>query len=1003
MIKILLVEDDKIIVASLSEYLNSEGYLVRSVSGQTAAMKLLAEEKADLVLLDVSLAEGNGFAACRAIKAEFDIPVIFLTASGDEFSTVTGFDLGADDYIPKPFRPRELISRIRNVLRLTGSMGKTVKLGDVVVDTEKGTAVKNSRDLFLSALEYGAVYDAAYKDYEDIRDSDRVSSAAYAQVLGYAKIDSANERKPYLYVLGGDVASGYYKTMPVHLILGTLPKDSTEIILPEHLTSNGKVNYKLGDTVTLDVGDRTLDGRRLGQDTPVYTYDSETQVEIMSGERLENTEPRTYTVVGIYERPTFEDYSAPGYTALTAADTKSADQSLIHCYFKMHKPAGVYDFMKEMGYTQEHRYAYNTKVLLYSGTAPFDSFLTAFYSLAAIIIALIVFGSVSLIYNAFSISVSERTRQFGLLSSVGATRKQLRRMVLFEALAVSIVGIPLGILVGIGGIGITLLLIGDKFFSIVRVDIPMRLCVSWQAVVIAAVIALVTVLISAWIPSKRATGVSAVEAIRQSMDIKVSGRPVRTSKLAYKLFGLPGVLAGKHYKRNRKKYRTTVVSLFMSIVLFVSAAAFTDYMMESAEGGLASDQFDLIYAAESDASAAMTPDELLELLFSEPNVTGGTYTKKQFLQGDISREYVTAMYADRFADFGMEREDAAPKDFSISGYLYFVADAEFNRLLEKYNLKEADYYDRDKPLGIALDRNIELDRRLEKYVTLDSLQGDGCVIEGLYYVEIDGYYRKDSRIDENGNKVVLYQNRDNENDIIELPYEESFAKYTLRSEKTIEEAPFFVSRSTPVAINMIYPYSMLESVVPEAALNQFRNTEYFLTSSDHAASFENLATMLTENGLSSRQLFDYAANAETNRNVVTIIRVFAYGFIVLISLIAAANVFNTISTNISLRRREFAMLKSVGMTQKGFRRMMNYECLLYGSKALLLGLPVSCGITYLIYRAVTTAYETSFHLPWAAIGIAVLSVFLVVFATMMYSMSKVKKDNPIDALKNENL
>ena len=858
-------------------------------------------------------------------------------------------------------------------------------------------------EIYSSGDWHGAVYDAAYKDYEDIRDSDRVSSAAYAQVLGYAKIDSANERKPYLYVLGGDVASGYFKTMPVHLILGTLPKDSTEIILPEHLTSNGKVNYKLGDTVTLDVGDRTLDGRRLGQDTPVYTYDSETQVDVMSGERLKNTEPRTYTVVGIYERPTFEDYSAPGYTALTAADTKSADQSPIHCYFKLHKPAGVYDFMKEMGYTQEYRYAYNTKVLLYSGTAPFDSFLTAFYSLAAIIIALIVFGSVSLIYNAFSISVSERTRQFGLLSSVGATRKQLRRMVLFEALAVSIVGIPLGILVGIGGIGITLLLIGDKFFSIVRVDIPMRLCVSWQAVVIAAVIALVTVLISAWIPSKRATRVSAVEAIRQSMDIKVSGRPVRTSKLAYKLFGLPGVLAGKHYKRNRKKYRTTVVSLFMSIVLFVSAAAFTDYMMESAEGGLASDQFDLIYAAESDASFAMTPDALLELLFSDQNVTGGTYTKKQFLQGDISREYVTAMFADRFSNFGMESEDRAPKELGISGYLYFVADAEFNRLLEKYNLKEADYYDRDKPLGIALDRNIELDRRLEKYVTLDTLKGDGCVIEGLYYVEIDGYYRKDSRIDENGNKVVLYQNRDNENDIIELPYEESFAKYTLRSEKTIEEAPFFVSRSTPVAINMIYPYSMLESVVPEAALNQFRNTEYFLTSSNHTASFENLATVLTENGLSSRQLFDYAANAETNRNVVTIIRVFAYGFIVLISLIAAANVFNTISTNISLRRREFAMLKSVGMTQEGFRRMMNCECLLYGSKALLLGLPVSCGITYLIYRAVTTAYETSFHLPWAAIGIAVLSVFLVVFATMMYAMRKVKKDNPIDALKNENL
>ena len=154
MTKILLVEDDKAIVANLTEFLNGEGYAIKSVSGQTAALKHLSEEKADLVLLDVSIAEGNGFAACKAIKAEYDNPVIFLTASGDEYSTVTGFELGADDYIPKPFRPRELVSRIKNVLRLTGNTGKTVKLGDVIVDTEKGTAMKNNKDLFLSALEY---------------------------------------------------------------------------------------------------------------------------------------------------------------------------------------------------------------------------------------------------------------------------------------------------------------------------------------------------------------------------------------------------------------------------------------------------------------------------------------------------------------------------------------------------------------------------------------------------------------------------------------------------------------------------------------------------------------------------------------------------------------------------------------------------------------------------------------------------------------------------------
>ena len=154
MTKILLVEDDKNIVLNLTEFLNGEGYVVSNVSGQTAAMEFLSNESVDLVLLDVSLAEGNGFATCKAIKAEYDIPVIFLTASGDEFSTVTGFDLGADDYIPKPFRPRELISRIKNVLRRKGKTGKAVKLGNVVVDTEKGIALKNNRELFLSALEY---------------------------------------------------------------------------------------------------------------------------------------------------------------------------------------------------------------------------------------------------------------------------------------------------------------------------------------------------------------------------------------------------------------------------------------------------------------------------------------------------------------------------------------------------------------------------------------------------------------------------------------------------------------------------------------------------------------------------------------------------------------------------------------------------------------------------------------------------------------------------------
>lgn len=154
MTKILLVEDDKAIVSNLTEFLSKEGFDIKSTSGQSGALALLDTARFDLVLLDISLSDGSGYTVCKAVKADYHIPVIFLTASGDEYSTVAGFDLGADDYIPKPFRPRELVSRIKNILRLTGNVGSVIKLGEVEVDTVKGTASKNGNDLYLSALEY---------------------------------------------------------------------------------------------------------------------------------------------------------------------------------------------------------------------------------------------------------------------------------------------------------------------------------------------------------------------------------------------------------------------------------------------------------------------------------------------------------------------------------------------------------------------------------------------------------------------------------------------------------------------------------------------------------------------------------------------------------------------------------------------------------------------------------------------------------------------------------
>ena len=836
---------------------------------------------------------------------------------------------------------------------------------------------------------HGAVYDATLEDYQKIKNDDQVSQAAYGQLMGYAKIHSENTYKPYMYVIGGQPGS-FFETMPVHLISGRLPENGSELLIPAHLAENGGLDYRVGDRVTLELGQRLLDGFPLNQRNPCYVYDWTIQDEILNDEQIQLQQTRLFTVVGVYERPGFEEHTAPGYTALTVADATVSDTTLFDVYFKMKTPGQVYDYLK----TFELESTWNSEVLLYSGISRYSSFSAMLANLAVIVIVLIMFGSVSLIYNAFAISVSERTRQFGLLSSVGATKKQLKKMVLFEALAVSAVGIPLGIGVGIGGIGVTLLLIGNRFSSVMDgFEQPMRICVSWQAVVIAAIVALVTVLISAWIPSIRATRVSAVEAIRQNVDIK-NLKPAKTSRLTYRLFGLPGVLASKHYSRSRKKYRTTVISLFMSIVLFVSASAFTNYLMEAALGSRGTEQYDLWYGADVEHMEGKTPDQLLELLGREANVTAIAYANASFFEGSLDRQKAT----DEFLK-GQDLRQSVP----INGYIYFVNDEAFMQLLDQYKLSRQRFMDSKAPLAVAVDNNALFDTAREKYVEMDVLRGDEAVITAYAQKEYPGYSPFGEREDGDGNRFLQYINNEDSTDILTIPYEEATVSYTLQAGKTITQTPFYLTASTPVHVKLIYPISMLTVVLPEQAQKDFCYYRFAMQSDNHGATYENLKQSLRENGLNVNSLTNYAETVEMSRNLLTIVQVFAYGFTVLISLIAAANVFNTISTNIGLRRREFAMLKSVGMCQRDFNKMMNYECLLYGSRSLLLGLPVAAGVSWLIYRAISDGYETAFRLPWGALAIAVVSVFLMVSVTMLYAMGKIKKDNPIDALKNENL
>lgn len=861
------------------------------------------------------------------------------------------------------------------------------------------TIVSSFQNYMLESIVYGVgdwhgvSYGTDETGCEEIRNSEEVSRSTYDQQLGFARIDSKNEYKPYIYVIGA--ADGFEDVMPVHMVEGRLPENSQELIIPQHLGGNGGVAYAIGDTVTLDLGSRMMDGEELTQRDPCFDYDDNGR-DIFYEEELAVRESRTYTVVGIYERPSFEDYMAPGYTAITAADENPGDGCLYDVYFKMKNPKRVFSFMDERVSDGDN----NTDLLMLSGAAQFESYYRMLYGLAAVIILLIMFGSVSLIYNAFSIAVSERTKQFGLLSSIGATRKQIRHMVFFEAVAVALVGIPLGILAGISGIGVTLLFIGNKFSSVFGSAVTMKLCVSPAAVVVACVVAFLTVLISAWIPSRRAMRVSAIEAIRQAADIQIRPRTVRSSKLVYRVFGLPGMLAGKYYRRSRKKYRATVVSLVMSIVLFVSAASFTDYLMESVGGGLGKGNYDLRLYVGEESFTDITSEELLKQIREAKDVTAAASSVSRHYICKIDRSVLTE---DALHYIVSQFEDSSGDGTKTSLYtqLQFVDDTTFKELLGRNGLDGQAYMNPDAPLAVVVKGMPVFDPDQGKYITLDFLKQEQCELTARVPLYMEGYYLDEETgqyEDKTGKPVYQYLNDDDPEDVREVPAAEAIKESTLHVGKILTETPYFLEARGE--FTLLYPQCVQDAVVQDLEPCTY---QYFVASDDHRESYTAIQQIITDSRIGGNGLVDHAEQEENNRNIILIIQVFSYGFIVLISLIAAANVFNTISTNIALRRREFAMLKSVGMTRKGFNSMMNFECLLYGFKSLLYGLPLSAVMTYMIFLSIAEGYATDYHMPWGAVGIAVLSVFAVVFVTMMYAMSKIKKDNPIEALKNENI
>ncbi|MEK3904733.1 ABC transporter permease [Paenibacillus sp. FSL R7-0179] len=788
-----------------------------------------------------------------------------------------------------------------------------------------------------------------------------VSRAASFENIGYAALSGGkNPDKPYLFIAGVSEDEAAPDILPVTLVSGRMPDNSSEILVPSHLAANGGIKFAEGDMLTLAVGDRMNGNQRLNQHDAYLAGDP-------SGKNAEALVPRaerTYKVTGIYARPAFEESAAPGYTLITRPDpSERADSFSLYLSLKHPREVKTYASSTAAG----HAYIYNDNVLRFMGVSSNGLLTALLYTVGGIVAFIIVTGSIFMIYNAFTISLNERTRQFGILSSVGATAKQLRNSVLFEGLCIGSAGIPAGIILGIGSMGLVLTVVSRNFGNVLYTNVPLTLQVSIPAIACAAALSMITILISAYIPARKAAGTPVMESIRQTNEVKVEAKAVKTSGRAQRIYGLEGTLALKNFKRNKKRYRSIVLSLMLSVVLYISASAFVTDMKQMSEQAVAFTTYDIGFATQS-----MKDSEMLAL-YDKLRTAGGIYESSY----QTLMKVTGLARASELSDAYWSEEGRSHEQVSLPVDLQFLDDSAYLKILEGLGLSAAEYTGPDaKFIGVAKSMSPADDKRLKEVDQFGNL-----------------FKRSSSTLtiapeSERGMKI-------GQGDDVTVTFVETVPPDTL----PVTGSP---GASQPFFFRVIAPYSLIGKF--EAADSPPAVKGLTFRSKHPAQSVAEMEKTIQGAQITDEyQLYNTYAMMDENRNMIFIINVFAYTFIIMISLIAIANVFNTISTNIKLRRRELAMLRSIGMSDRNFQRMMNFECAFYGMRALLFGLPIGLACSWLIYRGMLIggADQIGYIFPWASIGISVFSVLLIVFVTMLYSVSTIKRENIIDALRDD--
>lgn len=808
------------------------------------------------------------------------------------------------------------------------------------------------------------------------------------QNLGCAYLPQAKfDTKPYINVVAFNEKS-FTDCFNVTLKEGRLPQNGNELVLSQSVIENSKADYKIGDTVALDLGKRVYaSGDEIPLDDTDYFNDTN------GTEKLVDTHKKTYTVVGVFNKVSSSYFAADSISASSSAFTLAEENADINDLFISFTSDGEKDYITTSGeilnltgddfeslknnfevYLENGDFDeadINKDLLRYKGFALSDEYMRMLFSLAVIIIVIIAISSIFVIRNSFAISITEKTKLYGMLASIGATSKQIRHNVLFEGFVLGIIGIPAGILLGTGVIYLLVVILNALLGSMLN-GISFAFALPWWVAVVSAVMSAVIILFSTLSSAFRASRIAPITAIRGNNDIKINKKKsYKSPKFIKKLFGVGGEIAYKNLKRSKKKYRTTVISIIITVAMFISISTFIEYGMK-----ITGDHFkDISYNITVHANDKLSYDEyenIYKRIIADTDINSSIKACENYYGNIVG-----------LTDYYTEDAKAAELSGGDLAYVFGVDNKSF------------------KEYVTALGYNY------------DDVKDKALITNDFKYYNSDNILIKGKEFDLPMNTVVkLYPNGTpsyTEDDIKEIQKTDPDFVYNPDDYKSVDLVIYdTINKEVPGSI-----VSSIMSTLNEGSVlvsedyfkklfaedNDYTTRVVVIDSADPANTVEYIHNLDIEN----LDVFNVNEQKEQMNAIVLIIAIFAYGFIIVISLIGITNVFNTINTNMRLRSKEFAMLKSIGMTKKEFNRMIRLESLFYGLKSLLIGVPLGLLGGYAIFKATGNTIMLDYSFPTMAVLISIVFVFFVVWLIMKISISKVNKQNIIETIRNDNI